>query len=162
MPQAIGIDIGGTGIKSAAVDLATGELVTKRRSMDTPVPATTEAVSKVVARLLKRDGLPEIETVGAAFPAVIKHGIATTASNIDESWKGADVARVLGRHRVPNTPALQRRAARRPDHVRRDALARKLRLVDHQHMQALARQEHRDRRPAAAGADHDHVKHARP
>jgi polyphosphate glucokinase len=96
VPQAIGIDIGGTGIKTAAVDLASGELTTKRRTMDTPTPATTEAIGKVIARLMKRDGLPEIDTVGAAFPAVIKHGIATTASNIDESWKGADVARVIG------------------------------------------------------------------
>ena len=96
LPQAIGIDIGGTGIKTAAVDLSSGELVTTRRTMDTPVPATTEAVSKVIARMMKRDGLPEIDTVGAAFPAVIKHGIATTASNIDDSWKGANVARVLG------------------------------------------------------------------
>ena len=96
MAQAVGIDIGGTGIKTAAVDLATGELLTTRRSVNTPKPATTEAVSKAVVRLMKRDGLAEFDTVGAAFPAVIKYGIATTASIIDDSWKGANVAGVLG------------------------------------------------------------------
>lgn len=96
MAHAVGIDIGGTGIKTAAVDLSTGQLLSKRYTVDTPTPATTESVGKATARLLKRGSLREYNVVGAAFPAVIKHGIATTASNIDESWKGADVARVIG------------------------------------------------------------------
>jgi polyphosphate glucokinase len=87
--QAYGIDIGGTGIKGAIVDTSTGQLVTPRKRILTPQPATPDAVAAVVAELLaetKWQGL-----VGATFPAVIKHGVAKSAANVDKSWIGTDV-----------------------------------------------------------------------
>jgi polyphosphate glucokinase len=91
--QAFGIDIGGTGIKGAPVDVGRGELLSDRVKYPTPQPATPEAVAEVVARLVgeaKWTG-----EVGATFPAVIQHGIARTAANVDKSWIGTDVDKCL-------------------------------------------------------------------
>ena len=85
---AFGVDIGGSGIKAAIVDLQTGELLTERRKYLTPHPSTPDAVAELVARLVTEANWTGL--VGAAFPAVIKNGIALTAANVDESWIGAD------------------------------------------------------------------------
>jgi polyphosphate glucokinase len=85
-----GVDIGGTGIKGATVDIDSGELTTDRVRILTPQPATPESVVPVVADLVHQasyDG-----PVGCAFPAVIKDGVAATAANIDPSWIGTSVA----------------------------------------------------------------------
>jgi polyphosphate glucokinase len=87
--QAFGIDIGGTGIKGAIVDTATGQLLTERKRIPTPQPATPDAVAQVVAQLVADAGWKG--EIGATFPAVIKHGIARSAANVDESWVGTDV-----------------------------------------------------------------------
>jgi polyphosphate glucokinase len=95
----IGIDIGGSGIKGAPVDLGTGELTAERRREPTPSPSTPDAVAAVVRDLVGgiREGvsggtdLP----VGVTFPAVIQHGTARTAANVDKSWVGTDVAALL-------------------------------------------------------------------
>ncbi|MGE5595434.1 MAG: polyphosphate--glucose phosphotransferase [Hyphomicrobiales bacterium] len=92
---AVGIDIGGTGVKAGAVNLDTGDIVSKRLHAETPHPATREAVADTVKKLLKRATLDQHSVYGAGFPAVIKHGVATTASNIDESWMGENVSKVL-------------------------------------------------------------------
>lgn len=86
--RAFGVDIGGTGIKGAVVDTATGELVTERQRIPTPHPATPDAVAAVVAQLVSdaRWSGP----VGATFPAVIKHGVARSAANVDPSWIGTN------------------------------------------------------------------------
>ena len=101
-PQiAFGVDIGGTGIKGAPVDLGTGRLTRERVRIPTPHPATPKAVAATFADVLQQsewDG-----DAGATFPAVIKSGVACTAANVDESWIGTDVAGVLGEatgHRV--------------------------------------------------------------
>ena len=90
---AFGVDIGGSGIKGAIVDLARGDLATERVKYLTPNPSTPEAVAEVVARLVK-----EAEwtgELGATFPAVIKHGVAKSAANIDKSWIETDVDKVF-------------------------------------------------------------------
>ncbi len=89
-----GIDIGGTGIKAAPVDLRTGELQAARVRLETPHPATPEAVAAVVAGIVHDAGWTG--PAGAAFPSVIKNGVAFTAANIDHSWVGTDVAATLG------------------------------------------------------------------
>jgi polyphosphate glucokinase len=84
----LGVDIGGTGIKGALVDPVTGLLVSERRKIATPHPATPEAVSGVVAQLVG-----EVESEGAigfTFPAVVQHGVIRTAANVDESWIATD------------------------------------------------------------------------
>ncbi|MFP5347287.1 MAG: polyphosphate--glucose phosphotransferase [Actinomycetes bacterium] len=89
---AIGIDIGGSGIKGALVDLATGELAADRIRIPTPQPATPEAVAPVVAEIVERCGEG---CVGVTFPAVVQHGVARSAANVDKSWIGTDVASLL-------------------------------------------------------------------
>lgn len=87
----IGIDIGGTGIKGGIVDLTKGKLIGDRLRIDTPKPSTPEAVADVVAQIVdelgSRDGAPDADSpVGVAFPAIIQHGVARSAANVDKSW----------------------------------------------------------------------------
>lgn len=91
--QAFGIDIGGSGIKGAVVDLPTGQLATDRRRIRTPHPSTPDAVAEVVAQVVAEARWRG--KVGATFPAVIKHGVARSAANVDPSWIGTDVDRVF-------------------------------------------------------------------
>jgi polyphosphate glucokinase len=91
--QALGIDIGGSGIKGAIVRTATGELATTRVRFPTPTPSTPDAVARVVARLASEAGWTGV--VGATFPAVIKHGVAKSAANVDRSWIDTDVHAVF-------------------------------------------------------------------
>jgi polyphosphate glucokinase len=88
-----GIDIGGTGIKGAAVDVSTGKLTTERVRVLTPQPATADAVIPLTAKLVLDASFAG--PVGCAFPAVIKNGTALTAANVDESWVGASVEDLL-------------------------------------------------------------------
>jgi len=93
MTQAFGIDIGGSGIKGAIVDVESGQLATERQRVPTPQPATPEAVAEVVARLVA--DAQWHGDVGATFPAVIKYGVAQSAANVDRSWVGTNVDRVF-------------------------------------------------------------------
>ena len=86
--RAFGIDIGGSGIKGALVDTTSGVLLTTRVRIDTPQPATPDAVTKVVGRMVADSGWTG--PVGATFPAIISHGVARSAANVDHSWIGAD------------------------------------------------------------------------
>jgi len=88
---ALGIDIGGTGIKGAPVDLTTGLLIAPRHHIATPQPATPEAVALAVREM--RDHFPEVpggSAVGVTIPAVVRHGIVRTATNIDPGWIGTN------------------------------------------------------------------------
>lgn len=86
--RGFGIDIGGSGIKGALVDLEKGALIGDRLRIDTPRPATPEAVAEVVAKVVRHFGWEG--PVGITLPAVIKKGVAHTAANIDPSWIGTD------------------------------------------------------------------------
>ena len=92
MSVVLGIDIGGTGIKGAPVDIKKGELVAERFRLITPQPATPSAVAETVAELVKHFewGGKEGSKIGCGFPAVMKHGKAYTAANVDPSWIGTD------------------------------------------------------------------------
>jgi polyphosphate glucokinase len=84
----LGIDIGGSGIKGAPVDQATGELTEDRLRIETPEPSTPEAVAAVVARICEHflvDG-----PVGCTFPGVVHGGVVRTAANVDASWLDVD------------------------------------------------------------------------
>jgi polyphosphate glucokinase len=97
--RGFGIDIGGSGIKGALVDLEEGRLIGDRHKIETPRPATPEAVADVVAEVVAHFGWDG--PVGVTLPAVIKKGVAQTAANIDPSWIGTDAdglfAKRLGR-----------------------------------------------------------------
>ncbi len=91
--QAFGIDIGGSGVKGALVDLETGELVRDRIKIATPHPSTPGAVAETVAKLVAQaewDG-----PVGITMPSVVVNGIVRTAANIDKSWIDTDAAKLF-------------------------------------------------------------------
>jgi polyphosphate glucokinase len=90
-----GVDIGGTGIKGAVVDLDVGRLTTERVRVLTPQPATPDSVVPVVADLVRNAAYTG--AVGCAFPAVVKNGVAETAANIDKSWIGTSVSDAVSR-----------------------------------------------------------------
>ncbi|HKE71065.1 MAG TPA: ROK family protein [Nocardioidaceae bacterium] len=91
----IGVDIGGTGIKGAAVDVAQGDLATERVRLLTPSPATPDAVADVVAELFDKIGVDG--PAGITMPAVIRGGVVETASNIDHAWIGVNAVELFSR-----------------------------------------------------------------
>ena len=93
--QAFGIDIGGTGIKGAPVDLATGKLLSDRKKIPTPQPATPDAVTEVVKEITQSFGWTGV--TGATFPGVVLNGTIRSAANVDSSWIGTDAAELFGK-----------------------------------------------------------------
>lgn len=92
---AFGIDIGGSGIKGAPVDLTAGEFASDRLRIPTPQPATPAAVAATVAELIDAFDLAPEVPIGLTFPAVIQHGVARSAANVDDSWIGTNVSTVV-------------------------------------------------------------------
>jgi polyphosphate glucokinase len=85
----LGIDVGGTGIKGAIVNTETGELISKRRRIATPQPATPEAVAETIQKLIehfKWEG-----PVGCGFPTPLKNGKCLTGGNLHKDWKNLKV-----------------------------------------------------------------------
>jgi polyphosphate glucokinase len=97
--HALGIDIGGSGIKAAPVDVATGKLLADRQKIDTPRPALPEAVSEVVKKL--STAFNWSGPVGVTFPGVVTDGVTRTAHNMDPAWIGLDAGALFG-HAVGN------------------------------------------------------------
>ncbi len=90
----LGIDIGGSGIKSALVDPVDGSLITERLRVDTPQPATPDACATALSAQVAEydyDG-----PLGIGFPAVIRDGTVETANNIHVSWIGQQVVEFFG------------------------------------------------------------------
>ncbi|OAI40439.1 polyphosphate glucokinase [bacterium SCGC AG-212-C10] len=94
--KALGIDIGGTGIKLATVELERGKLASERKRARTPQPATPKLMGAALAKLLDDPDVAGATIVGAGFPAVIKDGTALTAANVSKEWIGTDVAALIG------------------------------------------------------------------
>ncbi len=90
----LGIDIGGSGIKGAPVDTATGRLTAERIHIATPVPARPEAVAEVVATISQHFGGDH--HIGCTFPGVVMRGVIRTAANLDPAWVGLDAHALLG------------------------------------------------------------------
>ncbi|MEV0333831.1 polyphosphate--glucose phosphotransferase [Nocardia sp. NPDC050717] len=100
--HAFGIDIGGSGVKGALVDLSTGLLTHDRIKIATPQPSTPDAVAGAVAELVAQAGWDG--PVGLTMPCVVLDGHARTAANIDPGWIGTDAralfAKALGGREV--------------------------------------------------------------
>jgi len=94
---AFGIDIGGSGIKGAPVDLARGEFSADRVRIPTPEVSTPTAVAEVVAELVASFDLAADVPIGITFPAVVQHGVARSAANVDSSWIGTNIEAILGK-----------------------------------------------------------------
>lgn len=96
MNTGFGIDIGGTAIKGAPINLDNGEVLAEPLTLPTPSPSTPAAVAEVTAQIVgsfsqSRDAA----SVGVAFPAIMQQGIARSAANVDKSWIGTDVSALM-------------------------------------------------------------------
>ncbi|MGC3953771.1 MAG: ROK family protein [Propionicimonas sp.] len=92
----LGIDIGGSGIKGAPVDLSKGDFATDRLRIPTPTPSTPQAVAEVVAQIAEHfaDEIGDAP-IGVTIPAVVTHGITRSAANIDKSWIDAAAEQIF-------------------------------------------------------------------
>ncbi|MER7764412.1 polyphosphate--glucose phosphotransferase [Streptomyces sp. NPDC097619] len=91
--EIFGVDIGGSGIKGAPVDLARGDLARERHKVLTPQPATPEGVAGCVAEVVRH--FDWNGPVGVTFPGVVTGGITRSAANVDAGWVGTDAAVLL-------------------------------------------------------------------
>jgi polyphosphate glucokinase len=94
---ALGIDIGGSGIKAGLIDLEKGVMISERFKIDTPQPSTPDAVASAIRDMVA--GLDwKGDKIGVGFPAIIQDGFSLTAANIDKSWIGTNVEEILQRY----------------------------------------------------------------
>jgi len=91
--QGFGVDIGGSGIKGAPVDLAAGEFVAERVRIDTPHTSSPAKVIDVVLEVVS--AFDWKEPFGCTFPGIVHHGVIRSAANVDKSWIGVDLAAEL-------------------------------------------------------------------
>ena len=110
---AIGVDIGGSGIKAAAVNLDTGQLVSTRHRVPTPQPsapaAVIDAIAKIVRSIAKEIAAGPEVAVGIGYPGVVIDGATKTAANMDHGWLDFDA------------DAAFERVLKRPVHLVNDA-----------------------------------------
>ncbi|PPH80178.1 ROK family protein, partial [Rathayibacter sp. AY1D5] len=93
---AIGIDIGGTGIKGASVDLAAGTLLSDRMKLATPPGGTPKDIVATVQQILEKiPDLPSDTPVGICFPAVVVHGRTMSAANVSDEWIGLEAEKLF-------------------------------------------------------------------
>jgi polyphosphate glucokinase len=110
---AIGVDVGGSGIKAAVVDLDSGELISERHRVPTPQPSAPASVIASIARMIRKVErevtlAPDVP-VGVGFPAVVVSGVTRSAANVDAGWIDFDA------------DAAMERVLRRPVHLINDA-----------------------------------------
>jgi polyphosphate glucokinase len=91
----LGIDIGGSGIKAAPVDVTTGQLLADRQKIETPHPALPEPIADVVKQLTT--AFSWSGPIGITFPGVVTDGVTRTAANLDPAWIGLDAASLFGK-----------------------------------------------------------------
>jgi len=93
----LGIDVGGSGIKGAPVDLATGQLTAERLRIETPQPSTPEAVVGVIAQIVDAfaDQVGPTAPIGITIPGVVMRGVVKTAANIDKGWIDCDMEKLV-------------------------------------------------------------------
>jgi len=89
----LGIDIGGSGIKGAPVDIEEGTLLAERYRLITPDPSTPEAVADCIDQIAKYfqwEG-----RIGCGYPGAVKNGVTLTAANVDEGWINCDAKSLI-------------------------------------------------------------------
>ena len=92
----LGIDVGGSGIKGAPVDLDKGAFAAKRMRIDTPVTSTPEAVAQIIDQIVDHfDDVRGDSPIGVTIPGVVTHGVVRSAANIDKSWLDFDAEPML-------------------------------------------------------------------
>jgi polyphosphate glucokinase len=93
--SSLGIDIGGSGIKGAPVDVAAGDLTADRYRVETPQPADVPRVVDVVGQVARHFGT--VDRVGITFPGVVVDGVVRSAANVDRSWVDAPAAELFSK-----------------------------------------------------------------
>ncbi len=88
-----GVDVGGSGVKGAPVDLESGALVAERIRIPTPQPSPPYSVTSAIAEIVQTHGWTG--PVGVTIPGVVRSGVIETAANIDAGWVGLDAAAML-------------------------------------------------------------------
>lgn len=91
--EILGIDVGGSGIKGAPINTETAALLDERFRIPTPQPATPQAVAETIQTIAEHFNWKG--KIGVGFPAVVQHGIVHTAANIDKSWIGIPVDKII-------------------------------------------------------------------
>jgi polyphosphate glucokinase len=115
--KALGIDIGGTGIKGAPVELPAGEILAEHLHLPTPQPATPASVTAAIQKMVRHFQFSG--PVGVGFPGVIREGVVGTAVNLSSSWVGKNAEKIF------------KKATRLPFSVINDADAAGLAEVHH-------------------------------
>ncbi len=108
-PTTLAIDVGGSGVKTILLN-ERGKPISERQRVDTPDPATPDAILAAIDGLV--NGLGRFDRVSIGFPGVVKHGATLTAHNLDPTWIGFDLEKALSRKwrrpvRVANDAAVQ-------------------------------------------------------
>jgi polyphosphate glucokinase len=89
----LGIDIGGSGIKGAPVDLLTGELIAPRYRLPTPIPAKPDHMASVIAKIVQHFSWEN--PIGYGYPGVVRNGVTLTAANLHKRWIGLNAAELF-------------------------------------------------------------------
>lgn len=88
---AVGIDIGGTGIKGAIVDLETGRLLSDRVKAKTPIGGRPADIIATTCDIIHTLNVTPLDVpVGVCFPAVVAGGKTLSAANVSAEWIGLD------------------------------------------------------------------------
>jgi polyphosphate glucokinase len=95
MAQAVGIDIGGTGIKGALVDTVKGTLLSDRIKLDTPKGGEPDDIVKVVVEIIEQLKIAKTIPVGVCFPAIVIDGKTMSAANVSHKWINFDAEKLF-------------------------------------------------------------------
>jgi polyphosphate glucokinase len=93
--KAIGVDVGGTGIKAAVVDTKTSELTSERLKLGTPDGGEPEDIAQVVKAIVNSLPGSKQKPIGICFPAVVQNGFTQSAANVSDRWIGLDAKRLF-------------------------------------------------------------------
>ncbi|UOW02194.1 polyphosphate--glucose phosphotransferase [Agrococcus sp. SCSIO52902] len=93
--MAVGVDIGGTGVKAALVDVAEGTLLSDRVKVPTPVGGEPDDIRDAVVELVGRLEVEADTPIGVTFPAIVRHGRTMSAANVSKAWIGLEAERLF-------------------------------------------------------------------
>lgn len=97
MSHALGIDIGGTGIKGAIIDLDTGELLSDRVKRSTPEGGEPADIIEMVREVVNELDADDAPHLGVCFPAIVLEGTTMSAANVSDEWIGLDADAAFGK-----------------------------------------------------------------
>jgi polyphosphate glucokinase len=90
----VGVDVGGSSIKCALIDVKTGAFAGERFSTPTPAHDSTDKLLDALAAVVAH--VPQDHAIGVAFPSVIRSGVVRTAANLNKAWIGKPLAALAG------------------------------------------------------------------